>query len=95
MNIFPAVSQLGRGTLALGRTLAPYIHSTTARLVAKTTERSDEDARKAVDGACEVTGAVIVGLSTIYVGLEEAARIMAKSIGENTVRIVDKRCGVI
>lgn len=60
-------------------------------MYAKATVKSDEEARRSVDGAFEVAAGCAVGLGTVYMGLEEGAKILGRSLGNNSVKIIDKR----
>ncbi|KAG8190341.1 hypothetical protein JTE90_014445 [Oedothorax gibbosus] len=80
------VRQVGQLTLALGRHLAPY--GTRLMTSALGPERADT-----VDGVVCVAAGSVQGFSTIYMGLENAAKVLASSLSSETVNIVGHKYG--
>jgi len=85
------VGQVGRATLALGRQLAPHVHKAGTKLLAKTVATDETDASGKVDQVMEVTAGAVYGFGTVYMGLENAAKVLASSLADNTVQIVQHR----
>jgi len=44
-----------------------------------------------MDGVLEVTAGAVEGFSTVYDGLEKSARLLANSLANNTVKIVEHK----
>lgn len=87
-----SVSQVGRGTIMLGRYMAPHVHRASTKFLASTHVATDEeDASAKVDQMLEVTTGAVVGFGTVYFGLEHAGRTLVSSLATNSVRIVQHR----
>lgn len=82
---------MGNATLALGGYLAPKVHSMGTKLVASASGSDEKEACKKVDQVCEVGSGALVGFSTVYQGLENSAKILASSLANNTVQVVEHR----
>jgi len=85
------LTQLGRATMALGQQLAPHVRRQGARLLSKAMgeENNSEKANSTMDGMMEVASGGLKGFSTVYMGLETAATILAKGIISETVQTVN------
>lgn len=88
------VSQLGRATMALGNHLAPHVRRHGTSLISKALGEDQPDkASAAVDGVMEVASGGLKGVSKVYLGLEQAATILAKNLISETVQTVNYRYG--
>jgi hypothetical protein len=74
--------------MKLGNYLAPYVHRTATHIYVKTMNSSETEANSKVEQVIEVTGGAVAGVGTVYLGLEHAAKVLAKSITNNTVQVV-------
>jgi len=82
------VDELGNATEALAAYLSPYLHETTTTLVKTATGGSPSESNYIVNNFLEVTSGTLQGMHMVYPGLHEAARILARSITNNTVDAV-------
>lgn len=87
------VKKLGDLTLALGRHLAPHIREQGSKLLTTAFNRDSKEAKDTIDGILTVAAGGLQGFSTVYMGLESAARILAQSLSSETVNIVDHKYG--
>ncbi|GFY38921.1 spartin [Trichonephila inaurata madagascariensis] len=87
------VRKLGDLTLALGAHIAPHIREQGAKLLTSTFKSDPKEAQDTIDGVLTVAAGGVQGFSTIYMGLENAARILASSLSSETVNIVGHRYG--
>lgn len=71
--------------------MAPHVHRASTRFLAKTVASDEKDAEAKVDQVVEVTAGAVVGFGTVYFGLENAAKALASSLANNTVKIVEHR----
>ena len=85
------VNQLSKGTMKLGHHIAPYVHRTATQLYAKTLNTNEAEASGKMEQIIEVTGGAVVGFGTVFMGLEHAATVLAKSLRNNTVIVVQHR----
>jgi len=77
--------------MALGRYLAPHIQRQGAKLLSSTCNLTEQEASNKMDGVLEVAAGAFEGFSTVYDGLEKSAGILASSLANNTVRIVEHK----
>lgn len=89
------LGQLGRATMALGNQLAPHVRRHGTRLISKALGEEDqpEKASATMDGMMEVASGGLKGFSKVYMGLEQAATILAKNLISETVQTVNYRYG--
>ncbi|XP_015921418.1 spartin isoform X2 [Parasteatoda tepidariorum] len=87
------VRKLGDLTVSLGRQLAPHIREQSTKLLTSAFRRDPADAKDTVDGVLTVAAGGLQGFSTIYMGLENAARMLAYSLSAETVNIVGHKYG--
>lgn len=87
------LSQVGKATMALGRSLAPHIHKQGTRAISHLTGQKEEEARSNVEGVLEVAAGAVRGASTIYMSLETAAATLASSLTDNTVKVISHKYG--
>lgn len=88
------VDKVGQATSVLARTAAPHLRRTSeALLPASWTSRSASDGRSTVDKISEVATSGLQGFSTVYLGLERSALILARSVANQTVQTVHHRYG--
>lgn len=87
---FFTVQKLGQGTAALARYMAPHLRKGGEKLLPKSMTQS-ADGRSKLDDVVEVAAGGVKGWATVYVGLEAAAKALAKSIADETVNIVQKK----
>lgn len=86
-----SASTIGNCTAALGRYLAPHIQRQGTRLLSSTCNLTEQEASSKMDGVLEVAAGAVEGFSTVYEGLEKSARLLANSLANNTVKIVEHR----
>ena len=82
------VGRLGAATAALGRQLAPGLERGATRALAHYSGRSSLEASSQLAIAAEVAGGTVAAVSTMYLALENSAKILAKNIANNTVMLV-------
>ncbi|CAG7725750.1 unnamed protein product [Allacma fusca] len=87
------VTQLSRGTVKLGQYLAPHIQSKATQLYASATKTNEEKASEKVNQVLDVASGAFTGFSIVYSGLEDAAKVLANSLANNTVQVVNHRYG--
>lgn len=87
-----ALSKLGDATMAAGRLLAPHIKEHGSKLLPKSVKNNPETASN-IDAAVEVAASGIKGFGTVYLGLEAAAKNLARGLTEETVHIVNYKYG--
>lgn len=76
-------------TAALGRYLGPHIQNQSSKLLTSVTNMSELEATQTVDSALNTVTNAVEGVSIIYGGLETAANILARSLSNNTVKIIE------
>ena len=86
-------TQIGHATMGLGRFLAPHIQSQGTRLLTSTCSLTQQEASEKMDNALELAAGAVEGFSTVYEGLENSAGILASSLANNTVKIVEHKYG--
>jgi len=77
--------------VALGRYLAPHIQKQGTKLLSSTCNITEQEASNKMDGVLEVAAGAVEGLGTVYDGLEKSARLLASSLANNTVKIVEHK----
>ncbi|XP_021960959.1 spartin isoform X2 [Folsomia candida] len=87
------VTQVGRGTIALGRYMAPHVHKASTKFLVRASGLDEKEASDRVDSVLEVTTGAVVGFGTVYFGLEHAARTLVSSLATNSVSVVQHRYG--
>lgn len=85
------VTKLGEATMALGRQIAPHVRKQGEKLMPKsmTTEKN----KSTMDGIIEVAASGAQGFGTVYMGLETAAKALARSLANETVATVQHKYG--
>ncbi|KAL8576339.1 hypothetical protein ACOMHN_048906 [Nucella lapillus] len=85
------VTKLGEATMALGRQIAPHVRKQGEKLMPKsmTTEKN----KSTMDGVIEVAASGIQGFGTVYMGLEKAAKALARNLANETVATVHHKYG--
>jgi len=73
---------------SLGSYLGPYIQRGGTKLLSMTTKMNEEEASTKVNSVMDATSSAVEGIATVYVGLESASSILARSLGNNTVQII-------
>ncbi|KAK6635739.1 hypothetical protein RUM44_000993 [Polyplax serrata] len=86
-------SKLGLATSALGKYLSPFIQKQGSKLLASTTNMEEKEASRKITSTLHAASNVAEGISIIYGGLETAASILARSLCNNTVQIVEYKYG--
>ncbi|KAM6140842.1 spartin [Pterocles gutturalis] len=76
----------------VGRELAPYVKKHGSKLVPESLKK-DKDGRSTFDGALVVAASGLQGFSTVWQGLESAAKCIAKSVSTETVKTVKYKYG--
>ncbi|XP_062983030.1 spartin isoform X3 [Elgaria multicarinata webbii] len=71
----------------VGRELAPHVKKHGSKLVPESLKK-DKDGKSTFDGALVVAASGVQGFSTIWHGLESAARCIAKNVSKETVQTV-------
>ncbi|XP_072040462.1 spartin-like isoform X2 [Amphiura filiformis] len=79
-------------TKRLGEELAPVIREQGDKWL-KAKDTPDGKLSKTVDGAVEVAASSLQGFGTVYLSLESAAKLLAKSISNATVEVVQHKYG--
>ncbi|XP_042231033.1 protein spartin-like isoform X2 [Homarus americanus] len=87
------LSNVGKATMALGRTLAPHLQKQGTRAISHLTGQKEKEASANMDGVLEVASGALRGASTIYLSLETAAATLATNITDNTVKVVAHKYG--
>lgn len=87
------VRKLGDLTFALGRQIAPHIKEQGSRLLSTALNKDKKEANETMDGVLTVAAGGLQGFTTIYSGLEMAARTLAYSLSQETVNIVGHKYG--
>lgn len=87
------VSKLGNLTVALGRQLAPHVKKQGERALSAVFKTDTVDSKKKMDDVMIVAAGGLQGFSTIYMGLESAARSLARCLTNETVQIVNHKYG--
>ncbi|XP_008201219.1 protein spartin isoform X1 [Tribolium castaneum] len=85
--------QVGQATMKLGRFLAPHIQKQGTRLLTSGLRMSEAEASAKMNGVMTVAAGAVEGFSTVYLGLENSASILGKSLKENTVKVVQHKYG--
>ncbi|XP_015744705.1 spartin isoform X2 [Python bivittatus] len=75
----------------VGRELAPHVKKHGSKLVPESLKK-DKDGKSTLDGALVVAASGVQGFSTIWQGLECAAKCIAKSVSKETVQTVKYKC---
>uniref|UniRef100_A0A8C5RLY1 Spartin n=1 Tax=Laticauda laticaudata TaxID=8630 RepID=A0A8C5RLY1_LATLA len=76
----------------VGRELAPHVKKHGSKLVPESLKK-DKDGRSTLDGALVVAASGVQGFSTIWQGLECAAKCIAKNVSTETVQTVKFKYG--
>uniref|UniRef100_A0A8C9FXC4 Spartin n=1 Tax=Pavo cristatus TaxID=9049 RepID=A0A8C9FXC4_PAVCR len=76
----------------VGKELAPHVKKHGSKLVPESLKK-DKDGKSALDGALVVAASGVQGFSTVWQGLESAAKCIAKSVSTETVRTVKHKYG--
>ncbi|XP_063161760.1 spartin isoform X2 [Candoia aspera] len=71
----------------VGRELAPHVKKHGSKLVPESLKK-DKDGKSTLDGALVVAASGVQGFSTIWQGLECAAKCIAKSVSKETVQTI-------
>ncbi|XP_048350796.1 spartin isoform X2 [Sphaerodactylus townsendi] len=71
----------------VGRELAPHVKKHGSKLVPDSLKK-DKDGKSPLDGALVVAASGVQGFSTIWLGLEGAAKCIAKNVSKETVQTV-------
>ncbi|KAG1666924.1 Spartin [Nymphon striatum] len=87
------ISKLGDATMALGRALAPHIEKYGSEMISKASGAKKEESKDTIDNVMTVAVGGLKGFAAVYLGLESAGKILAKSMTDETVQIVDKKYG--
>lgn len=86
-----SASKIGSCTVALGRYLAPHIQKQGTKLLSSTCNLTEQEASNKMDGVLEVAAGAVEGFSTVYDGLGKSAGLLANSMANNTVKIVEHK----
>ncbi|XP_066476577.1 spartin isoform X2 [Tiliqua scincoides] len=76
----------------VGRELAPHVKKHGSKLVPESLKK-DKDGKSTFDGALVVAASGVQGFSTIWQGLESAAKCIAKNVSKETVQTVKHKYG--
>lgn len=88
---FCLVSHVGAATYSLGQYLAPHIKEKGSQLLINVAGVDQNEASGKIDALFNVSASAVEGLTTVYQGLEQSARIFGGSLSNNTVQIVKHR----
>lgn len=87
------VRKIGDATMSLGRYLAPHIRKHGTNLLSKALNESPTASSSKIDDVLEVASGGLRGFATVFLGLESAARVLASSLANETVGIVNHKYG--
>ncbi|NWJ08007.1 SPART protein, partial [Crypturellus undulatus] len=76
----------------VGKELAPHVKKHGSKLVPESLKK-DKDGKSTFDGALVVAASGVQGFSTVWQGLESAAKCIAKSVSAETVKTVKYKYG--
>ncbi|NXF92772.1 SPART protein, partial [Eubucco bourcierii] len=76
----------------VGRELAPHVKKHGSKLVPESLKK-DKDGKSTFDGALVVAASGVQGFTTVWQGLESAAKCIAKSVSTETVKTVKYKYG--
>nr|KAJ7320259.1 hypothetical protein JRQ81_019770 [Phrynocephalus forsythii] len=76
----------------VGRELAPHVKKHGSKLVPESLKK-DKDGKSPLDGALVVAASGVQGFSTIWLGLESAAKCIAHNVSKETVQTVKHKYG--
>ncbi|XP_071304398.1 spartin isoform X1 [Agelaius tricolor] len=76
----------------VGKELAPHVKKHGSKLVPESLKK-DKDGKSTFDGALVVAASGVQGFSTVWQGLESAAKCIAKSVSTETVKTVKHKYG--
>lgn len=85
--------KVGCATMAIGRFLAPHIKNQGANILSVGFGLSEEDAQDKMQGAFTIAAGAVEGLSTVFNGLEESAKILGTNLSNNSVKIIEHKYG--
>ena len=86
-----SASKIVSCTVALGRYLAPHIQRQGTKLLSLTCNLTEQEASNKMNGVLDVAAGAAEGFGTVYDGLEKSARLLANSLANNTVKIVEHK----
>lgn len=87
------VKKLGDLTVSLGKQLAPHVRNQGGKVLCSAFKEDPDRAKRTMDDVLTVAAGGLAGFSTVYMGLETAAKTLASSLSEETVKIVDHKYG--
>jgi len=87
------ISALGKATMAIAREAAPHIKEHGSKILPQSLKTQDTSGRSKLDDIATVAAGGLAGFGTVYMGLESAAGILAKSLADETVTVVQHRYG--
>lgn len=82
---------MGVATTKLGKFLAPHIQRHGTRILSTGFNMSEQEASSKVNSVLTVAAGAVEGFSTVYNGLETSASILAQSLKDNTVKVVNHK----
>ncbi|XP_054163861.1 spartin-like [Oppia nitens] len=88
-----AVNAVAKGTNQLGKCLAPHVKRHSKKLISNVSGKSDNESEKICDGILTVASGTLQGFGTLYNGVTENAILLAKTISNETVGIVNQKYG--
>jgi spartin len=87
------VNKLSESTGALCRIVAPHIRRHSENLLPRSLTERNADGISTFDNVAEVAASGLHGFATVYTSLERSAKILAKSLSDETVHIVQHKYG--
>lgn len=87
------VSKLGQATMALAREAAPHIRRQGEKILPKSVKQSDGQGKSKLDSVLEVAASGIQGAGTVYMSLEHAAKVLGRSLANETVNVISHKYG--
>ncbi|XP_053389247.1 spartin-like [Mercenaria mercenaria] len=87
------VSKLGQATMALAKEAAPHIRKQGEKLIPKSMKQTESDGKSKLDSVLEVAASGLKGFGTVYMSLEQAAKVLGKNLADETVEIVSHKYG--
>ncbi|CAG5124262.1 unnamed protein product [Candidula unifasciata] len=87
------VNKLGEVTVAVAKQLAPHLRKHGQKILPKSVYNKNSQGKSTVDGVVEVAFSGLKGFSTVYLGLESAAKALGRCLADETVHIVKRKYG--
>ncbi|XP_052794944.1 spartin-like [Mya arenaria] len=87
------VTKLGQATMYLAKEAAPHIRRQGGKYMPKSLKEEKKEGKSTIDSVLEVAASGLHGFGTVYMGLEQAAKALGKSLANETVQVVTHKYG--